>query len=607
MAMRDRDEDNAARPIEPVLVRRILQEVFGQWRWVIAVIPLLVTIVLGGWGFATYSLDGNPPLAFPDNLYQTLLLFFFASGSVTGPLPWPLEVARWMAPALLAWATIKTILFLVRKQMLLLRLRTWRGHALLVGAIEDVERLPGTFMHAMRSVILDTESDLDDVVTTLDDGTPVLAAQLGNNKMLRAMGLHHARYVLLMNRHDHANIANALRIRSFLSRHTLRREPLQCFVHISDPETELMLAELPEFRDESPGFEARFFNVNRNAVRGLFDAHAPDLCRPILSRDDPPAHTLLIGNGGLGRQILHQALRTGYYCNDSRQVISIVDLDARHQEARLRSMYENIDELADLRFLEYDAGSLRSADLAGLEEHAPFSAVYIAAGDDEERIHLAMRLREKIDASVRIVACLKNGGGVAALFHGRSWIEHKGRTIHVYIVAEQLQDGEGIVSESLDRFAKAVHHAFLVKYSGQSCTTEPWHALPMDKRDSNRYQADHIAVKLRAVGLEIGPSPPNVQAHEFSDEEIEIMARMEHRRWISDKILAGYTYGIPADGRVQDGVRKIHSLMIPYDELPRAEQEKDRDAVRLIPELLALVGKLVLPGGARRNDGNSDA
>jgi hypothetical protein len=607
MAKRERDEEQSARTREHDLVRRILQEVFGQWRWLIAIIPLTITIVLGGWGFSEYSLDGNPPLSFPDNLYQTLLLFFFASGSVTGPLPWPLEVARWMAPALLTWATIKAILFLVRKQILLFRLRTWRDHVLLVGAKDDVERLPGTFTHAQRSLILDTESDLDDVVTSRDDDTPVLAAQLGSNRMMRALGIHHARYTLLMDREDDANIANALRIRAYLKTHPHRREPLQCFIHISDPETEWMLAELPEFRDESPGFEARFFNVNRNAARCLFERHAPDLCRPITSASDPPAHILLIGNGEFGRHVIHQAFRTGHYRNDQPQVISIVDTDARRQEVRLRGMFENIDALADLRFVECDAGGLRSVELAAIEGTVPFSVVYIAAGGDRERMHLAMRLREKVDTSVRIVACLKHGGGVSEVFIHRTGIEHKGRIIDLFPIAEQMHDGGRIVSESLDRLAKAVHHAFLLKYSGQSCTTEPWHALPLDKRDSNRFQADHLPVKLRAVGLEVHPWMQTVRAHVFSTDEIEIMARMEHRRWISDKILAGYTYGIPANGAVQDAERKIHSLMIPYEDLPDNEQEKDRDAVRLIPELLALDGKLVHATPASRPAGQTDA
>jgi len=84
------------------------------------------------------------------------------------------------------------------------------------------------------------------------------------------------------------------------------------------------------------------------------------------------------------------------------------------------------------------------------------------------------------------------------------------------------------------------------------------------------------------------------QPIEFSADEIELMAGMEHERWIAQKKSDGWTYG----PRSED--RKMHPSLIPYNELEESEKNKDRVAVREIPNLLAAVGiDVVWSGGAR--------
>lgn len=154
------------------VLRALVFAVFGQMRWMAAAVPLVLTLVLGSWGFSTYGVDGNPTLGFPDNVYQTLLLFFFASGYVTGPLPWPLEIARWMAPALLAWATIKAILFLARRELMIMRLRTWRDHAVLAGDAHELAELAQAL--DIRTCLVDTSDDTEEVAETVDGGVPLI-------------------------------------------------------------------------------------------------------------------------------------------------------------------------------------------------------------------------------------------------------------------------------------------------------------------------------------------------------------------------------------------------------------------------------------------------
>ena len=45
----------------------------------------------------------------------------------------------------------------------------------------------------------------------------------------------------------------------------------------------------------------------------------------------------------------------------------------------------------------------------------------------------------------------------------------------------------------------------------------------------------------------------------------------------------------PTNG-AKDPDRKLHPTLVPWDELPEAEKEKDRDAIRGLPAMLARAG-----------------
>jgi serine phosphatase RsbU (regulator of sigma subunit) len=108
-------------------------------------------------------------------------------------------------------------------------------------------------------------------------------------------------------------------------------------------------------------------------------------------------------------------------------------------------------------------------------------------------------------------------------------------------------------------------------------------SLPDDIKISNKDNAYHIPTKLLAIGYRIrqvqkGFKPMTLR---LNNDEIEIMARIEHLRWSWDKRLNGWIYG-----NIKDNNSKIHPGLISYEDLAESEKEKDRELVRLIPALL---------------------
>ena len=64
---------------------------------------------------------------------------------------------------------------------------------------------------------------------------------------------------------------------------------------------------------------------------------------------------------------------------------------------------------------------------------------------------------------------------------------------------------------------------------------------------------------------------------------MEVLAQLEHRRWMADKHLAGYSYGTQRD---ED--RMLHPDLVAWEQLSEKDKEKDRDNIRQIPQLLKL-------------------
>ncbi|HUT67186.1 MAG TPA: RyR domain-containing protein, partial [Dehalococcoidales bacterium] len=84
------------------------------------------------------------------------------------------------------------------------------------------------------------------------------------------------------------------------------------------------------------------------------------------------------------------------------------------------------------------------------------------------------------------------------------------------------------------------------------------------------------------VGYTMMPARGKTAVAELSDDEVEVLARIEHERWMREKIDLGWKY---ADKTVKS--RKKHNLLVPWDDLPMNEKKKDYVLVRGIPRILS--------------------
>lgn len=127
----------------------------------------------------------------------------------------------------------------------------------------------------------------------------------------------------------------------------------------------------------------------------------------------------------------------------------------------------------------------------------------------------------------------------------------------------------------------------------------PWEDLPEDEKEQNRSAVRDIPHKLGRIGYVMLPARSNEPA-EFpkGEDDLERLSIMEHERWMNSKLKAGWKYAPETNKSM-----KQHSALIPWEDLPEAEKDKDRDLVRAIPRLLTEIGYTV----ADLNDEGKDS
>ena len=146
-----------------------------------------------------------------------------------------------------------------------------------------------------------------------------------------------------------------------------------------------------------------------------------------------------------------------------------------------------------------------------------------------------------------------------------------------------------LLGSARETLAAAIHERYRRDNVDKRAADDPamasWDVLDEGLKESNRRQADHIPQKLKAVGWDFAPAAPGkTKPAKFSPGEVETMARMEHERWVAEKLLDGYGLG------PRDAARKTSPYLVPWDDLDEKIRDYDRQAVREIPELLASAG-----------------
>lgn len=596
-------------------------------RWVLAGL-ILATIVLGFWGGWLH--EKPEPEALPDAAariaYHTLQLLIGHGAHLDGPLPWPLHVARFLG--LLCLFSVGLVAFrrFFRDEMLLLKLHTpWRRNHVVVCGLGDLGlRLALDGRRRGRFVIAIEKQGQGAVIERArQSGVVVIEGDASDAAVLRRVRLARAEFVVAACAHDATNVAIAATVRRLLRPPRPRRRPLVCRLLLRDPELRQRLEQDPLFEPDQ-NFHVNFSDLHLEhvAARQAFRLNPLDIL-PIRKDDATLVHLVVVGFGAMGRNLALQAARIGHFANnvcveDRKIRITVVDGHAGAAVAGFKQRHRNVDRVCQLTAVEADRSE--AAILGALETHrrsvSPDDlvtyAVCLETGtpegvptpDDGLNFLIGRTISRTLAGhSGQTLVYQSTRSGFAALLPPD--FGDGSRRLHAFGMPEDIFSWDTLLHESEDRLARALHEDYAENRRREGGSEKPWDDLSDGMKDSNRHAADHIPIKLRAIGCYDAPiqpwykkllsliGRPDVQAGKtpvttFSREDILLMAQMEHRRWCAERWLDGWEWGEKTDRE-----KKINKNLVPWDAIPEEERRKDPEQITAIPRVLRSIGRAI--------------
>lgn len=567
--------------------RRLRKRIASLWdmaEWPLVVLLALTALGLGVEGFSRQLEDAG----WDHVVYRAVQLFALESGSLEPPMAWELEVARFLAPAVTVYAAARAIASVFREHVQLLRARFWRGHVVIVGLGERGRLLAKGFAdRGDRVLVIERNQEVDAVAQAREQGVPVVIGDASDDTVLAKARVPYARYLVAVANHDGINAEVAVDAGRLVAERG--DGDLEAFVHLVDRRLCELVREGGAGRGTQGSFRLRFFNVYETGARAWLTAHPP------FHLDDGNPHLLVVGVGQIGASLVVGAARQWLALHPETALsghagprITLVDRVADAKRGMLELRHPALRRFAELEAveLEVDSPEFERAEFLG----DTVSTVYVCLDDDSTGLKAALTLVRSLRGrpDVPVVVRMRQEAGLALLR------AHEAPNLHAFHLLDSVCNPESLLGQTrTEILARRGHEEYLREQEAGGATPEtnpsmvPWEDLPEEKRESNRRHQDHALVKLRAIGCDIVPLDGTLEALErFDEEEVELMAELEHDRWMAEQLFEGWTY---APGP-KDPVRRTHNALVPYDRLPYDVKELDRMVVRRLPEFLAAGG-----------------
>ena len=238
-----------------------------------------------------------------------------------------------------------------------------------------------------------------------------------------------------------------------------------------------------------------------------------------------------------------------------------------------------------------------AAPHAGLAPRDHVRAALVICFDDEARnLRCALSLREALEAAhldgsltaqLPVYVYLAADRGFARLLEESPEFQHSEAVrLHVFGAIPPGELYDRIVRPEIRTLAARIHASYRQEVRGPA-----FDDLPPVLQASNVDAAAHLVLKRDALhrarhgGRGGDRSGPSI----LSEAEIALLARMEHNRWMAERLIAGYRMGEQKSkrtGPVEHENRRRPSMM-PWE---RLSQTRRSEALKDVRQILALLG-----------------
>ena len=592
--------------------------------WVLASALGLAALALAGIGW-WQRLSPEMPAEWADWFVRTVKVLLLSDiyfdpeqiklPSQGAPNPF-LEFARVPGVLFSILIAIRIVLFAFVERATEMRLRTRKGHVVLIGGGPAAAGLAEAMTGHKITHLSGELKPRGDYAQIRRIGTL--------EQQLQAAGARGARQIIV-DEGDDSNTWNTAQAVAKIHHET------DVLAHIGDPWALEMLTRADHVR-------LRPFSYAGSVSRQVMLAHPPYLLARRLAAK--AQHILIVGFGTVGQALMREFLITSVSPQPAGMMASVVDPGIDKARQLFDARYPELPKALDIEFF---GGDLREQDAALIEQlkrrcaMSEICAVYIAIDDASLPLSVAVAVKELAERlglfRAPIFLCAQGGAGLLPVRQGvgrvgQAWdkdlrkleaIELDAKT-NSYLCDLRLVsfgswahsvDGAGLLLKSPDAAAEAFHQAYfdmvrqwLKPGETPKAAAREWGALAEQFRASNRRAAAHIRAKADAAGFDLEgwlhtpdvdcphgahelPAPEAGSAFKMGDPAFMLqLCALEHRRWTVEKRLEGWVHDAVRDDRA-----KKHNNIVAFETLPEADKLKDASIVEVTSKLLSAGGR----------------
>lgn len=365
------------------------------------------------------------------------------------------------------------------------------------------------------------------------------------------------------------------------------------------------------------------YSVNALFVQDLFNKHSLLGLQGDIIKGSKDYASIVVGESNLAIEIVYYLASIAHLPNQNTHFLYCVGPQSEKFIARIRQKFNGIDHIAQLSLIgiSLDYGNL-DFYLSDVWQQQNLTNIFIATGDDDRDLDVAINLQDTTytkqsaenTLKTKVLFAMSKNSTMAQNIN-----DNKALFKNFYSFANW--DGvicrENIIANKVDKLAKLIHHIYMNDKDAD--IEEQWSNLLLDKKDSNRFQAAHLDVKLLALGLKKMPS--NDTQENLLEQNIKILktkidydklskdvenkiyppkafdnlatklARAEHNRWCASNYLSGWQYDKNGSG---SNKAKLHNCLLPVEDFDTDATKStycyDLNSVVSIAKYLSYVG-----------------
>jgi voltage-gated potassium channel Kch len=501
-------------------------------------VAALAVLCLGTWGFALYQ----PAASVVDDAYRAVQLFFLELGSVSGDLPWQLEVARLAAPALTAVSAVLVLALVSRTEIDRWRARRRRGHVVVCGLGRRGTSAATALRQAGHQVVgIELDPTTSGVRRCRAAGIPVVVGDAREPAVLTDAGVVAAEHLVLLT--PALELGGAIALAAIGLVDERRATPLVIHLEVDDPGLAAVLRAMTMTEHRSASWRLEELDLAGVGARAMLDAQPP------WPAGAGRASALVVGVSALGVAVATQLRRRWTHLGGPENGLTVIVLDREPTDA----------------------------DLARPEP--PVSAAYVCLDDEAAALAAAVGILRRLPGTPLLVR-LEKATALAAV------LRRDAPTLHCMSLDQAVLTPEVLLDSTVERIARALHDAYRRTATEGDPAAVSWDQLPEQLRSSNRAQAADVAEKIRLTGCTLVPDDGEPPAA-FRVDEVEILGRAEHERWMRERLAAGWSLG------PRNTASRVSPYLVPWETLDEDVREVDRRFVRALPDLLGDAGLLL--------------